>query len=84
MTVMDACGKAGALCAFAAAMCWLKVACNAHKGRYRRASWSKWAAILVVSQFSNRGLCVKRFCKPLVCRASAGSWFSPRSAHAAA
>ncbi len=35
----------------------------------------------VVSQFSNRGLCVKRFCKPLVCRASAGSWFSPRSAH---
>ena len=27
MTVMDAWGKAGALCAFAAAMCWLKVAC---------------------------------------------------------
>jgi len=27
MTVMDACGKAGALCAFAAAMWWLKVAC---------------------------------------------------------
>ena len=35
----------------------------------------------IKSQFSNRGLCVKRFCKPLVCRASAGSWFSPRSAH---
>ena len=35
----------------------------------------------VVCRFSNRGLCVKRFCKPLVCGASAGSWFSPRSAH---
>ena len=35
----------------------------------------------VVGQFSNRGLCVERFCKPLVCGASAGSWFSPRSAH---
>ena len=26
MTVMDACCKAGTLCAFAAAMCWLKIA----------------------------------------------------------
>ena len=64
MTVMDACGKAGALCAFAAAMRWLKVVCVVTPTRaatvdmtnfdwltgplIEQASWNKWAAIFAV------------------------------------